>query len=98
MRTALRRSSLMKARSCASTARYRRAPLEAEIKNGAVLVRYPRRRDIAPAGELAGLPARNSPKPYPPRDPSGLEAGIYPAKITETRRGLFISDTEVYFA
>src|ERR1700722_10879958 len=26
-------------------------------------MRYPRRRDIAPAGELAGLPARDSPKP-----------------------------------
>jgi hypothetical protein len=32
------------------------------IKNG-VGFKNPRRRDIAPTGELAGLPARDSPKP-----------------------------------
>jgi hypothetical protein len=35
-----------------------------EKKEGAS--RAPRRRDIAPAGELAGLPARGSPKLKPP--------------------------------
>ena len=34
----------------------------AYIKNGAGSVRNPRRRDIAPTGELAGLPARDAPK------------------------------------
>src|SRR5271165_1981098 len=32
------------------------------IKNGAGPVTDPRRRDIAPTGELAGLPARDAPK------------------------------------
>jgi hypothetical protein len=32
------------------------------IKNGAGPLRDPRRRDIAPTGELAGLPARDAPK------------------------------------
>jgi hypothetical protein len=34
----------------------------ANIKNGAGSVKNPRRRDIAPTGELAGLPARDAPK------------------------------------
>jgi hypothetical protein len=34
----------------------------AYIKNGTGSVRNPRRRDIAPTGELAGLPARDAPK------------------------------------
>jgi hypothetical protein len=34
----------------------------ANIKNGAIPVKEPRRRDIAPTGELAGLPARDAPK------------------------------------
>src|SRR5271165_989043 len=38
-----------------------------EIKNGVARMRYPHRRDVAPAGEVAGLPARDSPKPYPLR-------------------------------
>jgi hypothetical protein len=33
-----------------------------ELKNGEVPVKKPRRRDIAPTGELAGLPARDAPK------------------------------------
>ena len=34
----------------------------ANIKNGAIPFQEPRRRDIAPTGELAGLPARDAPK------------------------------------
>jgi hypothetical protein len=48
-----------------------------ERKNGVGLFRYPRRRDIAPTGELAGLSARDSPKPYLLRTPSyGFEEVI----------------------
>ena len=34
----------------------------ANIKNGTGPLSDPRRRDIAPTGELAGLPARDAPK------------------------------------
>jgi hypothetical protein len=35
----------------------------AKLKNGeSSFLRNPRRRDIAPTGELAGLPARDAPK------------------------------------
>jgi len=34
----------------------------ANIKNGTGPLQDPRRRDIAPTGELAGLPARDAPK------------------------------------
>src|SRR5277367_6329659 len=34
----------------------------ANIKNGTGPLKDPRRRDIAPTGELAGLPARDAPK------------------------------------
>jgi hypothetical protein len=34
----------------------------ANIKNGTGPWKDPRRRDIAPTGELAGLPARDAPK------------------------------------
>jgi hypothetical protein len=56
----------------------------------------PHRRDIAPAGELAGLPARDSPKPYA-SSPLGMEAVIYAAKIAAMTGGRFISDTEIFF-
>jgi hypothetical protein len=70
-----------------------------EIKNGVGLFRYPRRRDIAPTGELAGLSARDSPKPCLLRTPSqSSEAAIHPAKINGQRGGRFITDSETIFA
>jgi|SRR5882762_1919668 len=61
------------------------------IKNGVGLLRDPHRRDIAPAGELAGLPARDSPKPCR-FEPFCVEAQIYAAKIAGMTGGRFISD------
>src|SRR5271155_5077487 len=43
------------------------------IKNGAGPVKGPRRPDIAPTGELAGLPARDAPKSS--RVTASLESG-----------------------
>src|SRR5271154_7033215 len=45
----------------------------AYIKNGAGPLKDPRRRDIAPTGELAGLPARDAPKTL--RVMASLESG-----------------------
>jgi hypothetical protein len=47
-----------------------------------------RRRDIALAGELAGMPARDAPKPY----------GDHVADISQCARGCFMNDDENYFA
>lgn len=42
--------------------------IDFRIKNGVAVLRR-RRRDFAPAGELAGLPARISPKPFASSEP-----------------------------
>jgi hypothetical protein len=66
-----------------------------EIKNG-VDFSVPRRRDIAPAGELAGLPARDSPKPdafaVPPQGMTHI------AKDREIRSVFFVLMNEVFIA
>ena len=56
----------------------------ANIKNGTGPLQDPRRRDIAPTGELAGLPARDAPKTSEvwPRSKAG-EASEFLAEIVD---------------
>jgi hypothetical protein len=72
------------------------AATDPTIKNGVGLMRYPRRRDIAPTGELAGLPARESPKPAAFAEPP--QGMTYTAKITEMSSVLFIPDDVIFIA
>src|SRR5260370_25475982 len=62
-----------------------------EIKNGVGLLRDPRRRDIAPAGELAGLPARDSPKPYLLRTACRRSSDISSQNRRDDGRTVYIS-------
>src|SRR5271155_2267660 len=59
----------------------------ANIKNGTGPVKGPRRRDIAPTGELAGLPARDAPKSS--RVTASLESG--PGLQKSSKKSLLFS-------
>jgi hypothetical protein len=64
-----------------------------ELKNG-VAFEGRRRRDIAPAGELAGLPARDSPKPLTfAGPPQGM---TYTAKNFGTSGVLFVTSNVIF--
>jgi hypothetical protein len=69
--------------------------MRAPIKNG-VAFEGRRRRDIAPAGELAGLPARDSPKPVAFAGPP--EGMSYTAKNNGTCSVQFITGNVIFIA
>jgi hypothetical protein len=65
------------------------------IKNGVGLMRYRRRWDIAPAGELAEVPGEIL-LTLTCAELFSIADGIYPAKVRTGRWGRFISVREIF--